>query len=177
MAEALTEYSRGLWTAREAEADGLWEARRDSLVKAHRDKLLAPIAAKLLNVSTVLTIKVSRYNEDCLTPYGLAKASWAQLRGTHDQQYTVSGAPPAEALKGKRVLLLDDALASGGTLRAAYRYCEACGAAEVHGVALKVIGKYWEPPVGKGKEKEKEKRGGVLATKLRIPIFTPWGTF
>ena len=45
MAEALTEYSRGLWTAREAEADGLWEARRDSLVKAHRDKLLAPIAA------------------------------------------------------------------------------------------------------------------------------------
>ena len=44
MAKGLAEYSRGLWTAREAEADGYWESRTYLLVKVHRDKLLVPIA-------------------------------------------------------------------------------------------------------------------------------------
>ena len=132
--------------------------------------LLAPVAAKLLGVSDVRTMRVSRYSENIYSPVGLAQVAIARLSGTHDQQYTVSGAPPPAALRGRRILLVDDALASGGTLRAAHRYCQEAGAASVHGVALRIIGGYWEPEGG-------GMGGRVQARELRIPSFTPWGTF
>ena len=38
----------------------------------------------------------------------------AQLCGSHDSQYRVSDKPDAASVRGKRVLILDDAVASGG---------------------------------------------------------------
>ena len=54
--------------------------------------LLAPIAAKLLGVESVRTMRVSRYGEDIYSPLGLAQVAISRLCGTHDQQYTVSAA-------------------------------------------------------------------------------------
>ena len=73
----------------------------------------------------------------------------------------------------KRVLLLDDAVASGGTLRVAASFCHECGASSVHGLGLKIIGGYWEPPTTNGAPPPSRRR----ARELKLPAFTPWGTF
>lgn len=132
--------------------------------------LLAHATARLLGVAEkdVLTVRVSRYADDIYSPLGLARVALAQLRGSHDGQYLLREPPPPAALKGKRVLIIDDALASGGTLRTARDYCVASGAREVHGVGLKVLGGYWSA----SDEGERPK-----ARELRLPSFTPWGTF
>ena len=130
---------------------------------------LAPIAAKLLGVRFVEPpVRVSRYGDDVYTPSGILRVAAAQLLGRHHAQYRLSEAPDAASLRGKRVLLIDDALASGGTLKAACAFCRAAGALSVHGVALKVIGGYWDA--------ENEHRRHP-AKELRLPQFTPWGTF
>ena len=92
----------------------------------------------------------------------------AKLAGGHDAKYTLRDPPPTTAIRGKRVLILDDALASGGTLRAAKAFGVAAAAREVEGVALKVIGGYWDA---------RDERHRPKAKELRLPSFTPWGTF
>ena len=82
-------------------------------------------------------------------------------------RYVVSERPDAALLQGRTVLVLDDASASGGTLRAAHDFCVECGAAKVHCVALKVIGGYWQ----------RHSPERLPAEKLALPAFTPWGTF
>ena len=131
--------------------------------------LLAPIAARLLGVAEVAHVRVSRYADDLYSPSGLARVAVSQLCGSHDAQYRTSEAPPKQSVRGKRVLILDDALASGGTLRAAKAFCVEAGACSVHGVALKIIRGYWDAADETGKR--------APAKELRLPIFTPWGTF
>ena len=131
--------------------------------------MLAPIAAKLLRVPTVAHVRISRYADDLYSPLGMARVVVDQLRGRHDAKYTLRDPPDAAVLRGQRVLIIDDALASGGTLRAAHRFCVDAGAASVHGVALKIIRGYWDP------EGDDQRR--PRAKELRIPCFVPWGTF
>jgi hypoxanthine phosphoribosyltransferase len=136
---------------------------------------LAPLAADLCAESeigsrrrpTVEYIKVSRYEEDVYTVGAMAGVMIDQLLGQHERQYKVSNPPPRAALEGKRVLIVDDASASGGTLKAAHAHCVGAGATEVHGVALKVISGYWRPDKGIRRP----------AVALKLPAFTPWGTF
>ena len=131
--------------------------------------LLAPVAAKLLEVECAETpIRVSRYADDVYTPAGILRVAVAQLFGRHEAQYRLTKAPEPSLLRGRRVLLLDDALASGGTLRAARAFCLEAGVSSVSGVALKVIGGYWDPQDDGHRPPAKE---------LRLPAFTPWGTF
>ena len=131
---------------------------------------LAPLAARWLGLppSAVVHVRVSRYADDVYSPRGLARVAASQLFGRHDDGYVLSEPPPLEAIRGKRVLILDDALASGGTLRAARAFCVAAGAADVQGVGLKIIRGYWDPH---------DERRRIKAAELRLPSFTPWGTF
>jgi adenine/guanine phosphoribosyltransferase-like PRPP-binding protein len=130
--------------------------------------LLAPLAARILGISTIANVRISRYSEDVYTPLGMAKVLLDQARGKHDDKYVLSDPPDANIVRGKRILILDDALASGGTLRAAHRFCVESGAKEVHAVALKVLNGYWSPEPGAQR---------VPAKKLCLPSFVPWGTF
>ena len=138
--------------------------------------LLAPMCARMLGIPSVCHVRISRYQDDLYSPAGLARVVVSQLLGSHEQQYKLSEAPDEALLRGKRVLILDDALASGGTLRAAYTFCMRAGAASAHGVALKIIGGYFSeedfrsPSVRRGPRRH-------AARELRLPSFTPWGTF
>ena len=108
---------------------------------------LAPIASRILSGSSlggsavgraapvVETIRVSRYSEDVYSMGSIARVMVQQLLGAHHSKYAVSEPPDPSRLAGRTVLVLDDASASGGTLRAAHEYCEAAGAKEVHCVA------------------------------------------
>ena len=97
----------------------------------------------------------------------IARVMVQQLLGAHHSKYAVSEPPDPSRLAGRTVLVLDDASASGGTLRAAHEYCEAAGAKEVHCVALKVLHGYWHARDGRRRP----------AAPLNLPAFTPWGTF
>lgn len=130
--------------------------------------LLAPLAAQILKVPAVEYLRISRYKDDLYTPMGLARVVVDQWRGRHDAQYRLRDPPETAKVKGKRVLILDDALASGGTLRAARKWCLEAGATEVHGVALKILRGYWHAD-------DDSKR--TKAVELQLPIFVPWGTF
>ena len=52
--------------------------------------LLAPLAARLLDVPCVLSVRVSRYADDIYSPLGFAKVAVAQLCGNHDARYMAS---------------------------------------------------------------------------------------
>ncbi len=128
---------------------------------------LAPLAAEILGIASVATIRVSRYGDDVYTVGAMAKVMFEQLTRTHGSKYRVSE-PPADAeLRGKRVLIVDDASVSGGTLEAAHAHCVAAGAVEARCVALKCIGGYWSPTSSRRPK----------ALPLKLPSFTPWGTF
>ena len=146
---------------------------------------LAPLAADLCAESeigsrrrpTVEYIKVSRYEEDVYTVGAMVSVLIDQLMGKHERQYKVSSPPLRAALEGKRVLIVDDASASGGTLKTAWSWAMEAGAAEAHGVALKVISGYWSPHAGDGVAINGKRLLRKPAVPLDLPTFTPWGTF
>ena len=117
--------------------------------------LLAPLVAAQLR-RPVTYIRVSRYAQDVFNARALLGVILDELLGRHDGRYTVADAPRAEELRGKRVLMVDDACASGGTLRAAARHCLAMGALEAHGLGLL--------------------DGGTFRQQGTVACITPWGT-
>ena len=138
--------------------------------------LLAPLCARILAIPSVCSVRVSRYEDDLYSPYGLTKVVVSQLLGSHEERYVLSDTPDEATLRGKRVLIVDDALASGGTMRAVHSFCARAGATSVDAVALKIIGGYV------GAEdflSARGKRGPRrhAARELHLPTFTPWGTF
>lgn len=129
--------------------------------------MLAPLVARRLGVGPPCYIRVSRYDEDVIGFWPVLKVALVELVGRHHAAYRVSDTPDPDLLRGKTVLVVDDASASGGTFEAAHRFCVGAGAARVKGVALKVL-HLWDPDAP-GRQ--------LPAKKLRVPCFTPWGTF
>lgn len=149
--------------------------------RARARTVLASLAAECIGAAggsaRVATCRVSRYAEDVYTVRALARVMLEQLRGTHAELYRVSEPPARDEIKGRVVLVLDDASVSGGTLVTAHDVCVAAGAKRVHCVALKVVAGY--PMVGAtglaGRGGSSGRRPPALP--LQLPSFTPWGTF
>uniref|UniRef100_A0A7S1MCS6 Phosphatidic acid phosphatase type 2/haloperoxidase domain-containing protein n=1 Tax=Alexandrium catenella TaxID=2925 RepID=A0A7S1MCS6_ALECA len=127
---------------------------------------LAQLVASRLGCD-ICHIRISRYSDDVLGHMGALRTMRQKFSGRHEELYTVSDAPDASLLEGKVVLMVDDAVGTGGTFRTAYKFCMQAGARDAKGVALDCIspgGHVWDPNLPR-----------PVAQTLEVPCFVPWG--
>ena len=130
--------------------------------------ILAPIFARQLNLPYCF-IRVKRYDSCNLTLAEWSKTALLVALNLHDNKYKVSDTPDPKLIKGKSILMVDDACISGGTFRATAKFLKGCGATRVRGLA--VCGNNWShiwDPDMKNRPSEQRVEQGM---------FTPWGTY
>lgn len=123
----------------------------------------------------VCYMKCSRYKSCNMDPISLTKVTLDVALNRHDDQYKVSKLPKKEMIENKRVLMIDDASVSGGTFRACSKYLyNELNATSCKGLALcdfNGLTHIFDP------NRNDELLGPVIAQKLDVGTFTPWGTF
>ena len=133
--------------------------------------LLAPIISEELNLPLEF-IKAKRYKGLNLNLTEFAYVALQRALGKHDDAYKLSKLPDKRKLKGKNILMIDDACVSGGTFKAVAKFCkEEAGCKEIRGLALagspSTSSHIWDPTMKKK----------PTIQKIDMPIFSPWGTF
>ena len=133
--------------------------------------MLAPIIADELDLPLAF-IKAKRYKGLNLNLVEFGYVALQRALGQHDESYKLSKLPDKEMIKGKNILMIDDACVSGGTFKAVAKFCmEECGCNEVRGLALagspSTSSHIWDPNM----------KNVPKMQKIHMPIFSPWGTF
>ena len=133
--------------------------------------MLAPIIADELDLPLAF-IKAKRYKGLNLNLVEFGYVALQRALGQHDEAYKLSKLPDKKMIKGKNILMIDDACVSGGTFKAVAKFCiEECGCNEVRGLALagspSTSSHIWDPNM----------KSIPKPQKISMPIFSPWGTF
>ena len=133
--------------------------------------MLAPIIADELDLPLAF-IKAKRYKGLNLNLVEFGYVALQRALGQHDEAYKLSKLPDKKLIKGKNILMIDDACVSGGTFKAVAKFCiEECGCSEVRGFSACRQPQHFISHLG-------PKRKSILKPqKIHMPIFSPWGTF